>query len=83
MNVTKMRSPLWHVTIVRLEAIQHTRETQTSIILSFSYYRFCLNSLRISKKFIAGHEGTDVMMMMTIRMHGTNNRSEQQEREEK
>ena len=69
MNITKMCRPLWHVTIVRSEAIQHTRETQTSRILSFSYYRFCLNSLRISIKFTADHERTDVMMMvMTIRI---------------
>lgn len=65
MNITKTCRPLWYVTIVRSEAIQHTRETQTSIIMSFSYYRFCLNSLRISTKFIADHERTDVMMVMT------------------
>ena len=67
MNITKMSRPLWHVTIMRSEAIKHTRETQTSIILSFNYYRFCLNSLWISTKFIADNERTDVMMM-TIRM---------------
>jgi hypothetical protein len=67
MNITKMCRPLWHVTIVRSEAILHTRETQILIILSFNYYRFSLNSLRISTKFIADHERTDVMMM-TIRM---------------